>query len=362
MKIIVFAGGSGTRFWPISRNKFPKQFIPLINNQSTIEMQLGKLSEWYGWNSIFVSTTELLAALVKNTFPALPLTHIVTEPERRDLAPAVGLSMVKLAKMGSGSEPVAILWSDSVIGNTDNFHKALTTAEQFIKDDPERLLFLGEQPQYPNENLGWIEKGEEVEERNGLKIFRKKSFTYRPELKKAQEWFEAGTHLWNPGYFVTTPDFVLDQYRQLQPAMYEQLMQIQKALDTDHENDAIEKIYPEMESISFDDAILELMDNDRNLVLGGDYEWADPGTLYALKQFLQESDGDNVSKGLVYNHDTRDSLVYNFVKKQLVTTIGLDGFIVVNTPDAILVCHKNQIPTIKKMLKEFDGTELEKFL
>jgi len=195
-----------------------------------------------------------------------------------------------------------------------------------------------------------------------LKIFKKKSFTYRPKLSKAQEWFEAGTHLWNPGYFITTPKFVLSQYEELQPDMYAQLQRMGDALDTDHENDVIEEVYPTMESMSFDDAILELMDNDKNLVLGGDYAWADPGTLYALKQFLQQSDEDNVSKGLVYTYDTKDSLVYNFVKKQLVTTIGLDGYIVVNTPDAVLVFHKNQIPTIKKMLKEFGGTELEKFL
>ena len=198
--------------------------------------------------------------------------------------------------------------------------------------------------------------------KNGLKIYKRKSFTYRPELKKAEEWFKAETHLWNPGYFVSTPNHILSLYEEFQSEMFLQLQKIKAALDTDSELEVLQKIYPEMESISFDDAILEGMDDSKALVLEGDYDWADPGTLYALKKYMQENDDDNVSKGLVYNHETRDSLVYNFVKKQVVTTIGLDGFIVVNTPDAILVCPKDRIPDIKKMLKEFDGTELEKFL
>ncbi|MFQ5493377.1 MAG: mannose-1-phosphate guanylyltransferase [Candidatus Dojkabacteria bacterium] len=362
MKIILFAGGSGTRFWPISRKKFPKQFIQLINNQSTLERHLDNLAPKYGWNNIFISTTELLSALVKNTFPEVSLGNIITEPARRDLAPAVALVMLKMKKLGAGDEPIAIMWSDNIIGKPDNFFEAMDAASKFIKEDPNRIIFLGEKPQYPNENLGWIEKGEVVSEKNGLKIYKRKSFTYRPPLADAKKWYKAGTHLWNPGYFVTTPDFILDQYEKLQPRMHDQIVQIYKALDTDRESKAIQEVYPKMEVISFDDAILELMDDSKALILEGDYHWSDPGTLYALKQFLQEDEDDVIGKGLVYNYDSKDSIVYNFVKKQLVTTIGLDGFVVINTPDAILVCHKDQIPKIKKMLGEFEGTQLEKFL
>lgn len=362
MKIVLFAGGSGTRFWPISRNKYPKQFIPLIDNKSTLQMLLENLSGKYGWNNILVPTTELLSAMVKNSFPQLPLKNIITEPVRRDLAPAVGLAMINLRKQGGGDEAMAILWSDGIIKNNANFFKAMDAAEELINEDDQRLIWLGEKPTYPNENLGWLELGEKIAEKNGLSIFKRKSFTYRPKLEQAKKWFKNKTHLWNPGYFIATPNFILKQYEKLMPEMYKQLQEIEKSLDSEHENDVLQKIYPEMENISFDDAILVRMPDKANLVLAGSYQWNDPGTLYALKQFLQENQQDNVSKGLVYNYETKDSLVYNFVKKQLVATIGLEGFIVVNTPDAILVCHKNRIPDIKKLLKEFDGTELEKFL
>jgi len=362
MKIVLFAGGSGTRFWPISRNKYPKQFIPLIDNKSTLQMLLENLSVKYGWNNILVPTTDLLSALVKNSFPSLPLKNIITEPVRRDLAPAVGLAMINLRKQGGGDEAMAILWSDGIIRNNANFFKAMDTAEQLLKKDSNRLIWLGEKPTYPNENLGWLELGSKVEERNGLSIYKRKSFTYRPKLELAKKWFKNKTHLWNPGYFIATPNFILEQYKKLMPEMYKQLLAIEKSLGTEKENDVLQKIYPETENISFDDAILVRMPDDVNLVLAGSYKWNDPGTLYALKEFLQSKKNDNVSKGLVYNYETKDSLVYNFVKKQLVSTIGLDGFVVVNTPDALLVCHKDMIPVIKKMLKEFEGTELQKFL
>ena len=361
MKIVLFAGGSGTRFWPISRNKYPKQFIPLIDNKSTLQMHLDNLSAKYGWNNILISTTEILSALVKNTFPSLPLQNIITEPDRRDVGPAVALAMIKLRKLGAGEEPCAIMWSDNIIGKPENFFKAMQAAEEFIKEDPNRLIFLGEKPTYPNENLGWLELGKMVGEKKGLKVYKRKSFTYRPELALAKKWFKNKTHLWNPGYFVITPNFVLEQFAKLMPDMYKQLEKIEVALDTENENSVMQKVYPQIESISFDNAVLEGMDDDQVLVLAGDYKWSDPGTLYALKEFLQSNKSDNVSKGLVYNFETKDSLVYNYVKKQLVATIGLDGFIVVNTPDALLVCHKDQTPNIKKMLKEFEGTELEKF-
>ena len=165
MKIVLFAGGSGTRFWPISRKKYPKQFIPLINNESTTKKFLDTLYPQFGWNNIFVSTTELLSALVKNSFPEVPLGNIITEPARRDLAPAVALVMTKLQKLGAGDDPVAIMWSDSIVEKTENFLKAIAAAEGFIKDDPNRIIFLGEKPHYANENLGWIEKGEVVGEK-----------------------------------------------------------------------------------------------------------------------------------------------------------------------------------------------------
>lgn len=362
MKIIIFAGGSGKRFWPLSRKDYPKQFQPLIDNKSTVEMMVGRVAKTYGWNNIYIPTTERLVSLIKKMFPKIPTSNIFTEPMRRDLGPAVGLAMVKMRKLNAGDEPVTILWSDNFPADGKEFAKCLKAGEELLLENPDRLIFLGEKATFANDNLGWIEIGKKLKDENGIPVHELKSFKYRPDVETARKWFKNENFVWNTGYFVTTPNFTLRKYKENKPTMYKQLEEIEKALDTHNENQILQKIYPEMEPLHFDNVVLEGLKKNESAVLKTNFKWSDPGTLYALKQFLQESDEANVTKGEVYNYDTRDSLVYNFVDKQIVTTIGLDGFVVVNTPDAILVTHKDRIGDIKNMLAQWDKTDLEKYL
>jgi len=362
MKIVIFAGGSGTRFWPISREQYPKQFKPLLNGKSTFEVHMDNYRKNFNLSDIFIATTEKLSSTVKEIYPDIPLHNILTEPIRRDVGPAVALVMLKLSKMGNSNEPTAIVWGDNVIHNTSTYLTALRNADEMLKINPSQLIFLGEIPKFPNENLGWIELGKKLDSKNGIPFYEMKSFIYRPTLEKAKKWFKDKSHLWNTGYFVTTPEFILSQFQSQQPEMYKKLEIIKSVLDSDQEYDTTKKIYSELEPISFDNAILEGLDNQFTKVLGADFEWSDPGTLYALKQFLQPNAEQNATKGLVHNYKTTDSLVFNYQEDKLVATIGLNGFIVVNTPDAVLVCHKDQIPEIKDMLKKFEDTDLKKYL
>jgi len=362
MKIIIFAGGSGTRFWPISRNNYPKQFHPIINNRSTIDLLTEAVAPTYGWNNIYFSTTELLVSLVKSTFPQVPTSNIITEPTQRDVGPAVGLAMTHLQKLGAGDEPVTVLWSDSYPAKVENFQAVLKIAENHIKQNSQQLIWLGQKPAFANENLGWIKLGEKVGEDEGIRYCRPGGFKYRPSIEEAEAWTVDGEHLWNTGYFVTSPNFILSQYEAYNPEVFGLLQKIKASIGTEHQNDTLQEFYPQMPAIHFDNIVLDNIKQDQALIVEGDFAWNDPGTLYALKQFLQEKITDNVCKGLVYNYDSSDSLVYNYVNKQLVATLGLEGFIVVNTPDALLVCHKKDIGRIKEMLKEFKGTELAKLL
>lgn len=362
MKVVVFAGGSGTRFWPISREKYPKQFKPLMNGKSTFQVHIENYLKHYPKSNILVATTEKLSGTVKELFPDVPLQNIIAEPTRRDLGPAVALVMLKLSKMGDANEPVAIVWSDAVIQDTETYFNALKMASDMLLKDRDQLIYLGDTPQFANENIGWIGVGDKIKANGNLTLYKREGFTYRPPLAQAQEWFKDKKHLWNTGYFVTTPSYILNEYQKQQPEMYKQMQIMAASLDTDKEYETIQEVYPQMESISFDNAILEGLDDEKTKVIGGEFKWTDPGTLYALKQFLQANEEENVTRGSVHNYKTRDSLIYNYDDNKLVATIGLDGFIVVNTPDALLVCHKDQIPEIKNMLKQFEHTDLKKYL
>lgn len=364
MKIVVFAGGSGRRLWPISRQKSPKQFEPIIGDKSTLQLAVGRVSGPYGLENVFISTNERYAEIIRRQLPDLPPANVIGEPVRRDLAPAVGLAITHLSHATEGSlddEPVAILWGDNYMDNVPNFQRVLAAAETLLTEKQANILFIGETPRFANDNLGWIGLGPKLGEVNGQPYFRFQSLTYRPPLDACRRMFAEKTHVWNTGYFVTTLGYVRRLYHDYQPYMWQQLAQIEAAIGHPHYAETLHAIYPQMAAVSFDDAILRTIPSGEALVLHSEMGWSDPGTLYALKEAINPALAANVTQGLVVTDETTDSLIYNYQADKLLAVVGVDGLIVVNTADAILVVHKDQIPLVKKLVDSFEGTNLESF-
>ncbi len=362
MKIIIFAGGSGRRLWPISRQKSPKQFEQIIGNQSTLQLAVERVRHVYGAANIFVSTNEKYVEIVRGQLPEIPPEQIIGEPARRDLAAAVGLALAHLTRHTSNpDEPVAILWGDNYMDQVDNFRSVLQTAETLLLQKKANIFFIGETPRFANENLGWIGLGPEQGRLDGQPYYGFESLTYRPPLADCRRMFAEGTHVWNTGYFVTTIGFVQSLYRQQQPHMWAQLGQIQAAIGRDDYQEMLQSIYPQLDVMSFDDAILQHIPAHQALVLHSEMGWSDPGTLYALKEAINPDPATNVTMGLVKVAEAEDCLVYNYEPEKLVAVIGLEGVIVVNTGDALLVVHKDKIPLVKKLVDGLEGTELENY-
>ena len=186
MRTLIFAGGSGKRLWPISRQASPKQFEPIIGDESTLQMALGRILPTYGADSIYVATNSAYRGLVLGQLPGINPSHLIGEPTRRDLGAAVGLALAHIARQNE-DEPVAILWSDNIVENVDNFLHLMTTAETLILETSAELVYLGETPRYANENLGWIHMGEELGTQNSEPYFKFESLTYRPSLDKGRD-------------------------------------------------------------------------------------------------------------------------------------------------------------------------------
>ncbi|MDD2656864.1 MAG: sugar phosphate nucleotidyltransferase [Patescibacteria group bacterium] len=350
MKILIFAGGAGTRLWPISRKSSPKQFEILKGDQSTIQMALERIRS-FGLDNVYVSTNDKYVDLVYSHLPELDKNHIMGEPTRRDLAAAVGLALMKLKKQGV-TGTIAMLWADHFMKKPENFVEALKKAEKLITKNPNRFVFLGETPRFANENLGWINLGENIEG----DLFKFESWKYRPEILECQEMFESQKWMWNPGYFIFDIDFVLELYKKHKPEMYIALADMvsgQKDLNTE---------YAKLEAESFDNAIVEKIDKDQAVVIKVDLAWTDPGTLYALKEALVDGTDKNFEKGTVVDLDSTDSLILNEENGRLVATVGLKGMVVVNTNNTTLVCHKNDVPRIKELLKKIEEQRLEEYL
>ena len=276
----------------------------------------------------------------------------------RDVGPAVGLISAILSK-DFGNEPFAILWSDHLVRNEEKFRKILLLCEEVIKEQTDKIVFIAQKPRFASENLGWIEYQGLEFKKEEIKFYGFDSLKYRPDLKTAETFFRSGKHAWNLGYFVTTPNFLFGKYRQFVPAMYEKLLLIRKDWGSKKWDKTLSEIYPSFEKISFDNAILERLERNEAYVVSEELRWSDIGAWEALKEALQKSPNDNVTYGKVFIKDSQDSLIYNYNGKQLVATIDLKGMIVINTDDAILVCRKNSIPKIKKMVEGFKGTDKE---
>lgn len=357
MKAVIFAGGVGTRLWPLSRKKSPKQFEKIIGDQSTLQHAAERLIPGFSWQDIYVSTGKQFVSIIKTQLPHLDPSHIIGEPTIRDVGPAVGLVTALLAKV-SPHEPMAILWSDHLVKKEELFRKILKTAGAIVEKNPDKIVFVSQKPRFASENLGWIEYGKEVLNESGISFHSFADFQYRPDADTAKRYFAGGTHAWNLGYFVATPAFLWKQYERFAPNVAAGLQRIAESYGTNRYETVLDEVYPTLEKISFDNAILEKLDPSQALVVSENIEWSDIGAWEALKEALEESSDKNVTKGKVMLNGTRDSLVYNF-GDQLVVTIDVEESLVVVTRDVVLVCNKNSVPKIKKFVEGLADTEHE---
>ena len=357
MKAVIFAGGVGTRLWPLSRKKSPKQFEKIIGNKSTLQLAVERLQPDFSWDDMYISTGRDYVPIVQSQLPKLPPDHVIGEPAVRDVGPAVGLATA-LLHHETPDEPFAILWSDHLVKRDEVFRKILTTAGNVLAKRPSSIVFVGQKPRFASVNLGWIDYGKPLLEENGLAFHALVDFQYRPNEKTAKKYFISGHHAWNLGYFIPTPKYLWSQYQRFAPNLAAGLQRIADAWHTSNYEDVLNQVYPTLEKISFDNAILEKLGVGDGLVVSENIEWSDVGAWEALKEALEGSGDKNVTQGKVFLQDTKDSLVYNYTD-QMVVTIDAEELLVINTSDVVLVCKKTSVPKIKKFVESLNGTEHE---
>ncbi len=357
MKIIIFAGGVGTRLWPLSRKNNPKQFEKILGDKSTLQLAVDRLQPDFAFEDIYIATGKRYEEIVRKQLPEIPNKNFIFEPAVRDVGPAVGMAVSIVGKDDPNS-PIAILWSDHFVKKERRFREVLHFAEDFVKKNNNSLILIGQRARFANQNLGWIEFGEETQEIRGTKIFKFKKLIYRPTLEQAEGFLSSENFAWNPGYFVTTPRFLLSQFKAFAPELNKGLTKIQNALPTKDFDKVVTRVYPTLEKISFDNAILEKIDAKNVSVIAADLGWSDVGAWEALKEALETKSEENVTKGKVLMNDSEDNLVFNYTD-QLVVGIDLGKMIVINTDDVLLICHKNSVPKIKKLVEKLENTPHE---
>ena len=357
MKVVVFAGGVGTRLWPLSRKNTPKQFGKIIGDKSTLQLTIDRLLPIFDRSDIFISSGAIYKDILLSQLPQIPKENFILEPEMRDVGAAVGLMTAILAKIAP-NEPFIILWSDHLVKNEELFRDVLKLVGGILEKENNKVVFIGQSSRFASQNLGWIEYGKKIKDLDGFSVYEFKSFHYRPDLRTASKFHASPRHLWNPGYFGTTAGFLFSLYKKYSPEMYDKLLEIQKTWGTSDFYKTLEKIYPGLEKVSFDNLIIEKIKESQGFVVGADLGWSDVGAWESLKEALASDHEENVTRGKVLVEDCKDSLVFNYTD-QMVVGIDLEQVLVINTDDVILVCPKNSVPKIKKLVNSLTGTRYE---
>ena len=329
----------------------------MFNGKSTFQLAIDRIAPAFGIENIIISTTKQYRRYITDQVPQLPLVNIIEEPEKRDLGPAVGLNLVHLKKLGY-SGPVALLWADHLMDNVPQFIKCLKTAEKICVKDSKKVILVSEKPRFPNNSLGWIHFGQ----KNPGGSYKFVGFKYKPDYAACEKMFESGEWDWNPGYMVYDVDNALGLYKTFVPKMYKDLMKIYDVIGTVRETRVTSEIYSKIPKIHHDHVIPENIHSDDAVVVRSNMGWADPGTLYALKEALVKKESDNLEMGTVTTLDTHDSLVMNEEPNKIVATIGLNGMVVVNTRDVLVVVPKTEILKLSGLVDRLaENPKTEKF-
>lgn len=361
LKIILFCGGTGTRMWPMSRRDKPKQFQPLVGDTSMFQQAMARIKKGFPIKDVFVITGRPYVGLVVQQEPDLPLENVIIEPEMRDTLAAVGYAAAVLDKKFE-NPIVASLWAaDHLVKNGDQFISALKAAYEFAKET-NKMVSIDVKPTYPNIHVGYIQIGKMIKKKNGHAFFEYVKQIEKPDLETAKIYAASWEYLWHAGYKVWHTQTMLSQFKKFTPKIYEGLVKIQKGWGSDNQDSIVRRIYPTLEKDSIDFGIFVKMDPSDWVVLPADLGWSDIGAWNILKEELSNESSDNVIAGNVIDFESEDCLIYNKSDNKIVAAIGLKGLVVVDTPDGLLVCDKDKVTGIKKIIEKIKETKQEKYL
>jgi mannose-1-phosphate guanylyltransferase len=355
---VVMAGGSGTRFWPASRNNHPKQFLSLFGDQTLLQSTVRRVAGWIAPERIQVVTNQAHAAETMRELPTIPAVNIVREPCGRNTAPCIGLAAIQIAQRDPGGV-MLVMPADHRIERADLFREAVERAVTIVEREPALVLF-GIRPSYPSVSFGYLERGAPLPA-GPAGTFRVASFREKPNRAKAEEFLAAGRFFWNSGIFVWKAATILEALQQFEPAIYDSLSRLRPHIGRDGWDHALAAEFPGIKAISIDYGVLERAGNVA--MIEAPFDWDDVGSWQALGRQSQTTAGkdDNTAQGLFCGIDSQGCIIRS-TSDHLVATIGMSDCIIVHTPDATLVARKDDEESIRRLVQALRERGYERFL
>jgi mannose-1-phosphate guanylyltransferase len=347
LQALVLAGGSGTRFWPLSRRTNPKQLLALEGGQTLLQRTVARLSPLVAPADVWVCTTAALADAVAAQLPGVPRAQVLAEPEGRNTAPAIAWAVASMPA-ARRAEPVVVLPADHRIGDDEAFRAALAQAASAASEG--RVLALGVRPRWAETGYGYLELTAPPAEGDGLQQVVR--FVEKPDRQRAEAFVASGRYLWNGGIFAFRGDVLLALVERHLPALAAGLATL------DREPRRLGEIYRTLPAISIDHGVMEKLDDIATLAL--DCGWSDLGSWEALAEVLPPDRDGNILRGDVVALGCRDSLLW--AEEGTVTAVGLDGMVVVRTGDALLVLPKGRSQEVREVVDRLREAGREELL
>jgi len=345
MYAVVLAGGSGERFWPLSRRACPKQLLRLVSNKTLLEETLGRLEGLVPSERILILTNKEQENAVRKLLPDFPKANIVAEPAKRDTAAAVALGTGWVAARDHAAI-MAMLPADHVIANRSAFQETLTLAAEAAEETSE-LVIIGIKPTWACPGFGYIEQGKPIRLRKRPDIeavHRVVRFREKPNLDLAESFVRSGNFRWNAGMFVWSVPTVLREFNRYAPELADFISQLRAPENFEK---ALRDRFSKLPRISFDYAIMEKA--DRVLVVEASFDWDDIGSWRAVANYFQKDHRGNAANRAITAIDSSNNIVFE-QDGTTIALLGVNDLIVVRTPDALLVCHRHEAERIKDLV------------
>lgn len=346
--VVIMAGGRGERFWPVSRLARPKHLLPIVGEKPMLAQTIERLGDLVPPERVLIITNAEQREATRETVPSLPPENVIAEPVGRDTAPAVALATM-LVGARDPEAAFALLPADAVIHDAESFRQVLGAA--FAAAEQEKVFVtIGIQPDHPATGFGYIKQGAKTFAAEGRDVFAVEAFREKPDLATAEQYLADGGYFWNAGMFLWRVPVIEEAFREHAPAIWQGLAPVAEnlRLGTDF-TDSLASVYPELEKISVDFAIMEKISGV--VMLESAFDWDDVGSWPAVERHYPTDDSGNTVRGKAVLEGASGNIVYA-TGETAVALLGVKDLIVVQTGDAVLVMPKDRAQDIKAVVKQ----------
>ncbi|HVN09250.1 MAG TPA: sugar phosphate nucleotidyltransferase [Patescibacteria group bacterium] len=355
---VILAGGRGTRFWPRSRLRTPKQLLNIVGSSTMFEQTVQRLLPVFSWRRLWCVTNAEQSAAIRKLARRIPPAHILSEPVGRNTAAAIALAAFHLVH-GDQDALMAVLPSDHFIRDLPRYHDIVDAALDVAARGP-NLVVLGIPPTHPETGYGYIERSSSWSSTSSISptsVFAVSRFTEKPDASTARQFLSSGDYYWNAGMFFWRARTYLDCLKRYLPSTHAALARVAETIGTRRYASALARAYQRLENISVDYAILERATREPGAagvyVLPADIGWSDIGSWAAVYDLLASAPGANVARVPLCAIDASGNYVWS--SKKLVALLGVSDLVVVETPDALLICPRSRAQDVSKLVKSLES-------